>query len=289
MMGYYSSLHPSMWGFGSNAPAAKQYSSTGFGYPHHPLPQSQSNPNHFSTSHLKSEWDSKSQQQQQQHQHLQTPLSAPSSSSIKQESLKCEQPATSDYSTGSSSTASQQQPQQQQANLSPSPPSPLETASSPYSQSKVSSQTEAPQTSAPSSSPPTAYPYFSSVTSTTAAPASSSALSPAYYSSATSSPASYHKHTCQLVVQHPVSKTGRARPKSTAGMFSGQRRRDDFALNAIVISICRRERVRQLRRKLDSAVETRRQWQLPLQRLRALLQDERDQQAARQAQEANGE
>ena len=72
-------------------------------------------------------------------------------------------------------------------------------------------------------------------------------------------------------------------------MFSGQRRRDDFALNAIVISICRRERVRQLRRKLDSAVETRRQWQLPLQRLRALLQDERDQQAARQAQEANGE
>ena len=47
--------------------------------------------------------------------------------------------------------------------------------------------------------------------------------------------------------------------------------------------------MRQLRRKLDSAVETRRQWQLPLQRLRALLQDERDQQAARQAQEANGE
>ena len=72
-------------------------------------------------------------------------------------------------------------------------------------------------------------------------------------------------------------------------MFSGQVRRDDFALNTIVISICRRERVRQLRRKLDSAVETRRQWQLPLQRLRALLQDERDQQAARQAQEANGE
>ena len=72
-------------------------------------------------------------------------------------------------------------------------------------------------------------------------------------------------------------------------MFSGQRRRDDFALNAIVISICRRARVRQLRRKLDSAVETRWQWQLPLQRLRALLQDERDQQAARQAQEANGE
>ena len=43
--------------------------------------------------------------------------------------------------------------------------------------------------------------------------------------------------------------------------------------------------MRQLRRKLDSAVETRRQWQLPLQRLRALLQDERDQPTFGQAQE----
>ena len=209
MMGYYSSLHPSMWGFGGNAPAAKQYSSSNFGcYPHHP--HSQSNPHH--------------QQQQQQHQlqHHQTTPSAPSLSSVKQESLKCEQPATSDYSTGSSSSASQQQSQQQQqANLSPSPPSPQEDPLASYSQSKVVSHTagaEAP------SSPPTAYPYFSSVPTP---PASSSALSPttqAYYSTSSSSTASYQKQAGQLL-QHPSTKSSRARPKSTAGMSDQPRLR----------------------------------------------------------------
>ena len=43
--------------------------------------------------------------------------------------------------------------------------------------------------------------------------------------------------------------------------------------------------MRQLRRDLDSSVAAGRQRALPLQRLRTLLQDERDQQAARQAQE----
>ena len=52
---------------------------------------------------------------------------------------------------------------------------------------------------------------------------------------------------------------------------------------------CRGPRVRQLRGDLDSPVAAGRQRTLPLQRLRPLLQDERDQQAARQAQEADGE
>ena len=47
--------------------------------------------------------------------------------------------------------------------------------------------------------------------------------------------------------------------------------------------------MRQLWRELDPSVAAGRQRKLPLQRLRPLLQDERDQQAARQAQEADGE
>ena len=43
--------------------------------------------------------------------------------------------------------------------------------------------------------------------------------------------------------------------------------------------------MRQLRSDLDSAVATRRQWTLPLQRLRPLLQDERHQQTSGQTQE----
>ena len=43
--------------------------------------------------------------------------------------------------------------------------------------------------------------------------------------------------------------------------------------------------MRQLRRQLDSTVAPGRQWKLPLQRLRALLQDERDQPPFGQAQE----
>ena len=47
--------------------------------------------------------------------------------------------------------------------------------------------------------------------------------------------------------------------------------------------------MRQLRRDLDTSVAAGRQRPLPLQRLRTLLQDERDQQAPRQTEEANGE
>ena len=44
----------------------------------------------------------------------------------------------------------------------------------------------------------------------------------------------------------------------------------------------------QLRRELDSSVAAGRQRKLPLQRLRPLLQDERDQQAARQTKAKDG-
>ena len=46
--------------------------------------------------------------------------------------------------------------------------------------------------------------------------------------------------------------------------------------------------MRQLRGDLDTAVAARRQRALPLQRLRTLLQDERDQQAARQTKAKDG-
>ena len=57
----------------------------------------------------------------------------------------------------------------------------------------------------------------------------------------------------------------------------------------IYIDIFRGPRVRQLWCHLDPSVAARWQRTLPLQCLRPLLQDERHQQAARQAQEANGE
>ena len=47
--------------------------------------------------------------------------------------------------------------------------------------------------------------------------------------------------------------------------------------------------MRQLRGHIDPFVEKRRQRTLPVQRLWAILQDERDQQASGQAQKAAGE
>ena len=77
------------------------------------------------------------------------------------------------------------------------------------------------------------------------------------------------------------------------GKFTAEEGRTAAFLNALEANIimslsvlfCRGPRVRQLRGDLDSAVAARRQRTLPLQRLRTLLQNEREQQAARQAQE----
>jgi len=46
--------------------------------------------------------------------------------------------------------------------------------------------------------------------------------------------------------------------------------------------------VRELRRHIDTPLETRRHWPLPLQRLRALLQDERSESSPHQAETTPG-
>ncbi|TGZ55517.1 hypothetical protein DBV15_06695 [Temnothorax longispinosus] len=50
----------------------------------------------------------------------------------------------------------------------------------------------------------------------------------------------------------------------------------------------RGSRVRELRRHIDTPLETRRHWPLPLQRLRALLQDERTESTSHQAETTPG-
>ena len=57
----------------------------------------------------------------------------------------------------------------------------------------------------------------------------------------------------------------------------------------LAIIFCRRSRVRELRGNVDPSVAPRRQRTLPLQRVRALLQDERHQQAARETKAKDGE